>query len=232
MATRGRKKGYKLPEKLEAERMVKEAVEALDEEELEKTGLTKETVARRLSRGPSNRPVTTGPNKIIEDKNQPLSVAELIHKNMEIAKLPKIDLKDADAVEERIQQYFAIEEAWGNKPTFAGLAMSLNGMDRQTLYAIVTGNFNNTRGMVTSLPKSATDVIKKYYAILAQLWEEYMQTGKINPVSGIFLGKNNYGYRDQVEHVVTPNVNDSDFSANDIRLRLGLSDSDSDTDSD
>ena len=59
-----------------------------------------------------------------------------------------------------------------------------------------------------------------------------MQTGKINPVSGIFLGKNNYGYRDQVEHVVTPNVNDSDFSANDIRLRLGLSDSDSDTDSD
>ena len=29
-----------------------------------------------------------------------------------------------------------------------------------------------------------------------------MQNGKINPVSGIFLAKNNYGYVDKVEHVV------------------------------
>lgn len=35
--------------------------------------------------------------------------------------------------------------------------------------------------------------------------EEYMQNGKINPVSGIFLMKNNFGYADKTEVVVTPN---------------------------
>ena len=34
---------------------------------------------------------------------------------------------------------------------------------------------------------------------------DYMQNGKINPVSGIFLMKNNFGYADKQEVVVTPN---------------------------
>lgn len=39
------------------------------------------------------------------------------------------------------------------------------------------------------------------------LWESYMQNGAVNPVSGIFLGKNHYGYKDQQETVVvTPNL--------------------------
>jgi hypothetical protein len=41
---------------------------------------------------------------------------------------------------------------------------------------------------------------------MEQLWENYMQNGKINPVSGIFLGKNHYGMQDKTEYVVTPNV--------------------------
>ena len=32
-----------------------------------------------------------------------------------------------------------------------------------------------------------------------------MQNGKINPVSGIFLMKNNFGYQDKSEVVLTPN---------------------------
>ena len=52
------------------------------------------------------------------------------------------------------------------------------------------------------------------------LWENYMQNGKINPVSGIFLGKNNFGYQDKTEYVVTPNTNsDNDYNAEDIRKR-------------
>ena len=42
--------------------------------------------------------------------------------------------------------------------------------------------------------------------MLEALWEDYMQNGKINPVSGIFLGKNNFGYLDKQEYVVTPNT--------------------------
>lgn len=66
-----------------------------------------------------------------------------------------------------------------------------------------------------------------------------MNSGKVNPVAGIFLGKNNYGYQDKTEYVLTPNQqNDNDYSPDEIRQRYitanqheRLSDSDSDEDS-
>lgn len=153
-----------------------------------------------------------------------------IRKNLEIANLPEIDLTDAEQVQERINQYFEIEAKYGNKPTVAGLAMSLNGMHRRRLNEIVTGNFGNTRGITTTLPKTVTHLIKKAHQLMEQLWEDYMQNGKINPVSGIFLGKNNYGYQDKTEYVVTPNSQrDTDYSEAEIRERLGLPTSNSDT---
>ena len=55
---------------------------------------------------------------------------------------------------------------------------------------------------------------------MENLWEAYMNSGKINPVSGIFLGKNNFGYQDKTEYVLTPNTNtDNDYSADEIRER-------------
>ena len=53
------------------------------------------------------------------------------------------------------------------------------------------------------------------------LWENYMQNGKINPVSGIFLGKNNFGYQDKQEMVLTPNTNNEpDYDVEAIKKRL------------
>ena len=55
---------------------------------------------------------------------------------------------------------------------------------------------------------------------MENMWENYMNSGKINPVSGIFLGKNNFGYQDKTEYVLTPNTNsDNDYSADEIRER-------------
>jgi hypothetical protein len=109
------------------------------------------------------------------------------------------------------------------KPTVAGMAMAL-GIDRRRLWEIKTGNFHTSKGL-EDLPTLTTDSIKKAYDFLETLWENYMHNGKINPVSGIFLAKNNFGYQDKVEHVLTPNMNsDSDYSADDIRKRY-LSDS-------
>ena len=55
---------------------------------------------------------------------------------------------------------------------------------------------------------------------MENMWENYMNSGKINPVAGIFLGKNNYGYQDKTEYVLTPNTNtDNDYSADEIRER-------------
>jgi hypothetical protein len=53
-------------------------------------------------------------------------------------------------------------------------------------------------------------IILEAYALMENLWEDYMQNGKINPVSGIFLGKNNFGYADKQEYVLTPNQQQED----------------------
>ena len=68
-------------------------------------------------------------------------------------------------------------------------------------------------------PEVAT-LIKKAYFMLENLWETYMSSGKVNPVAGIFLGKNNYGYQDKTEYVLTPNQqSDNDYDADEIRDR-------------
>lgn len=72
------------------------------------------------------------------------------------------------------------------------------------------------------LPKDVTDSVKKAYTFMEQNWEDYMQNGKINPVAGIFLGKNNYGYQDKTEYVITPNQGEQEYSQAEIRQRLGL----------
>ena len=132
--------------------------------------------------------------------------------------LPNIDLHKPDLVQERLNEYFEIHAQADMKPTVAGMAMAL-GVDRRRLWEIKTGNYHTSTSLA-DLPVETTDLIKKAYNYLETLWENYMHNGKINPVSGIFLAKNNFGYQDKVEHVLTPNMNNSaDYSAEDIRAR-------------
>ena len=141
--------------------------------------------------------------------------------SMELMNLPEIDLKDPEQVIDRLNEYFQIHADNDMKPTVAGMGMAL-GLDRRRLWEIKTGNFG-TQKSLEELPTSTKDAIKKAYKMMENLWENYMQNGKINPVSGIFLGKNNFGYQDKTEYVVTPNTNsDSDYSTEDIRKRYAI----------
>lgn len=141
--------------------------------------------------------------------------------NVELMNMPDIDIKNPEEVQQRVNDYFKLYASYDMKPTVAGLGMAL-GMDRRRLWEIKTGNYT------TSTPKlspEVEDTIKKAYKLMENLWETYMNSGKINPVSGIFLGKNNFGYQDKTEYVLTPNQKqDSDYDAEDIRKRY-LSDS-------
>lgn len=138
--------------------------------------------------------------------------------SMKLFNLPSIDLKDPEQVQDRLNEYFKIQFDADVKPTVAGMAMAL-GIDRRRLWEIRSGVSTSNR-WVEELPTLTKDSIKKAYDFMENLWENYMQNGKINPVSGIFLGKNNFGYQDKTEYVVTPNVNnDSDYNAEDIRSR-------------
>ena len=149
---------------------------------------------------------------------EPGDNAKFIHNAMMLGALPKIDLHDSEAVEKRINEYFQIQFECDLKPTVSGLGLAL-GLSRQRLWEIKTGNYHTSRTLA-ELPAATTESIKKGYEYMEILWENYMQNGKINPVSGIFLGKNNFGYQDKQEHVITPNTNsDSDYNAEDIKQR-------------
>lgn len=139
---------------------------------------------------------------------------------MALLNMPDIDMNDVDEVQARLNEYFALYAQYDMKPTVAGMAIALNGMSRQQLWAIVHNAPTGGAGYKAALPPSVADLIKKAYFLLENLWESYMNSGKVNPVAGIFLGKNNYGYQDKTEYVVTPNVNqDNDYSADEIRER-------------
>ena len=143
--------------------------------------------------------------------------------SMKLFNLPKIDLKQPEQVQERLTEYFQIQFDADLKPTVAGMAMAL-GIDRRRLWEIKSGVPDRNQ----DLPTLTRDSIKKAYDFMENLWENYMQNGKINPVSGIFLGKNNFGYVDKQEHVLTPNQsNDSEYSAEDIKQRYLIDSTDS-----
>ena len=152
--------------------------------------------------------------------------------NIELMNMPDIDVMDAGQVEQRINDYFKLYAKHDMRPTVAGLAMAL-GLDRRRLWEIKTGAPVGGTGK-QHLPPETLDSIKKAYFLMENLWETYMNSGKINPVSGIFLGKNNFGYQDKTEYVLTPNQKtENDYDAEDIRKRY-LSDSttiDSESDS-
>lgn len=133
--------------------------------------------------------------------------AKYIANNLEIMNLPDIDLTDIEQVQNRLQEYFEIRFRQDMKPTVSGLAMAL-GMNRRMLWAIVNDQSTGSAGYKkANLVPEVAHAIKKAYAFMELQWEDYMQNGKINPVSGIFLGKNNYGYQDKQEVVLTPNQN-------------------------
>ena len=163
-----------------------------------------------------------GGNNILTDAAlnvQPGDNSKYILVSLQLMNLPDIDLHDPEQVQERLTEYFRIHAENDMKPTVAGMGLALNGMDRRRLWEIRTGT---AKGGHTNydLPTATVDSIKRAYKFMETMWENYMQNGKINPVSGIFLGKNNFGYQDKTEYVVTPNVNnDSDYNADDIRKR-------------
>ena len=154
---------------------------------------------------------------------EPGDNTRIVQTNMKFFDMPKVDLKNPDAVHERLVDYFRIYGVADLKPTVAGMAMCL-GVDRRRLWDIKTGNYVNVGGY-KDLPEETVDLVKKAYEILETTMENYANAGKINPVMAIFMMKNHFGYQDKTEYVLTPNQkNENDYDADDIRKRY-LSDS-------
>lgn len=112
--------------------------------------------------------------------------------------MPPIDISDPQQVSDRIDWYFNHCFESDMKPTVSGFCNSL-GISRVTLMEWRRGHYRESTHQA---------LILRAYRIMEELWENYMLNGKVNPVSGIFLGKNQFdGYTDKQEVVVTPNQN-------------------------
>ena len=124
--------------------------------------------------------------------------------------LPPIDISDPKQVKDRIQMYFQHCAENDRKPQIVGMCNWL-GIARSTLNTWINGDVRSGTHM---------DVIKKAVGYIEEQWADYMQNGKINPASGIFLAKNWYGYKDVADVVVTPNNPLQDMDPDQARQRI------------
>lgn len=163
---------------------------------------------------------------------EPGDNANFMAVNMALFDMPNIDMKDVKAVQNRLDEFFMLYTQNDMKPTVAGMAIALNGHSRRWLWAVTHDAPTSGWGNRANLPEEVTHAIKKAYFLLENMWETYMNSGKVNPVAGIFLGKNNYGYQDKTEHVVTPKLQpENDYDADEIRKRYLIDSGDYDSDS-
>jgi hypothetical protein len=116
-----------------------------------------------------------------------------------IMQFPKIDVRDPEQLQKRVFEYFQLCADHDMKPGVAAVGLAI-GLDRRRMWEIRSGSKN------VAIPQECKDIIIGVYDSLEALWESYMTNGKINPASGIFLGKNNFGYQDTQEYIVTPNA--------------------------
>ena len=165
---------------------------------------------------PKYLPTTVDGTKVIpkEDKRyqldlQPGDNSKAIGIIMQFNDLPVVDLKNPEEVRDRVRQYFQMCFDNDFKPTVSSYAAAM-GYDRKSLWALLN---KREVGGWENLPTLTIDYLKRGYDSLEQLWEYYMQNGKINPVSGIFLAKNNFGYVDKTEYTIEPKatLNESDL---------------------
>jgi hypothetical protein len=147
----------------------------------------------KLSRGKGGK--HNFPNALPMD-TEPGDNTKFLNHALLVANMPPIDTTDVVQVEQRIFDYFKLCAENDVKPTAAGFCMAI-GVSKVTIH-----NWRN--GIYREDTHQA--VICRGYDILDALWQDYMMNGKINPVSGIFLGKNLFGYADKQDIVVTPNT--------------------------
>ena len=109
-----------------------------------------------------------------------------------------LDRTDPEAVRSAIEQYFQTCAENNERPLVSGLAMTI-GLSRQDMLQVVKGICK------CKFSEECIGLIRQAYQALELVWEYNFVNGGINPVVGIFLSKNNFGYRDQTDVVLTPN---------------------------
>ena len=128
---------------------------------------------------------------------EPGEMSRMIQNALDLSQMGKVDMHDPEAVERRVNEAFMYMIQHDMKPTIESIALAF-GTNRTTMWRW-------KEGVETDIPEASRNAIKRAYSLTNQLLTQTMVDGKINPVSAIFLMKNNHGYKDQTDVVVTPN---------------------------
>lgn len=138
-----------------------------------------------------HKPGVPRPDEQIQ--SEPGQNSEDVRAMYALMKQPRCDMSDSDAVAERYDWYVQHCIENDERPTVAGMALAF-GYSRDWLLDMKNGN-------VKSVSQQSIDTLKRAWDALNYLIEKYMVEGRINPAPGIFLMKNNFGYKDVVETV-------------------------------
>lgn len=133
-----------------------------------------------------------------------------------------VDFHFPDQVKSRLDAYFNLCQAYSIRPGVAGMSMAL-GINRRRLHEIMQGTIDKPMyngNKYKDLPKATRHIIQKAYDSLEVMWEYSMQSGKINPPCGIFLGKNHFGYQDVVDYNVSAKTEPETLPASQLQSRL------------
>jgi hypothetical protein len=154
-------------------------------------------------KGDGGRHVNNGPDFLTENPNPngitPTTNRSSIAFVQEYMSWGPVDLSDPDAMQQRINDYLDLCVKYDTKPLISGLCIVI-GSNRQEIMGWSNGANNR---LARELSPASASVLQKSLENLEVFWEFAMQNdGYRNPVSGIFIGKNNFAYKDSSETVV------------------------------
>lgn len=112
---------------------------------------------------------------------------------LEALKHPRVDVKDPKAIQERITEYL---EYCMDNDIIPGVVACANwlGVAHSTLEAWYSGKVGSPEHQMVAM---------RFYGIMQDVWQQNMDENNINNISGMFMGKVFFGYKDTQEIVVS-----------------------------
>ena len=143
---------------------------------------------RQLQPRKRGRPRKNNNNNLLNLQHD-IDSGQFLMFSLALARLPKIDPRDPVAVENRTMDYFQLCAEQNMKPSVPGLALAL-GVTRSTVRSWL-------EGLGAGKSAGVKDAVQTAFTILTAQMEQYMLEGGINPIAGIFIMRNNFGYANE-----------------------------------
>ena len=155
------------------------------------------------------------PDSSIQNSLPEAVKSNILRHNMRLYNLDRVkDRNNPVEISERLQTYFSLCASDNIMPTIAGMAFSL-GINRVTLWDWINGKRETIKS------PDVVNILKNAYSFIESQYEDMLTNGKIIPVSAFFLMKNNFGYQDTSNLVVSAN-NEHTENIEDIASKAGL----------